>query len=1134
MTCLRIVRSLVVYAFLATIVASCAGTITPEEKEHAARLFSAGCGLMAESHFAGAQVLFDSARALDPTESCYWVAAGQARMNQANYDTANALFEKAVEIDSTRREAWFAIGFLALRQARNEDAIRALERCLDDAAALYLAGTAYARMDRYADAERLYARSVEVDPQFISAYYAYGQLLQRLGKDRDARPLLERFSYLRDNGGTSIDLGGDIGTHKQGRMADIPVPERFFFTPDVGASPMKITASSVRFAGRLSVSPGKWVAARACDLDGDGADELLAASEDAVRVWRIAAEDSGFVCSDITPQFSFPGISGTGGRIRDLALGDVGRDGFKDVLIVREKRSTLWVRDPSSNRFVLLRDDLPGAMTGILTDLDHDSYLDIVLGTGTASSPQIIFLRNTGASTFSDNTDSSGLRAETLESHFRGRGPVASIRAADLDRDWDTDLLVTFAAGEPVVLKNQHDGRFGRVADSLDAVSLPRSTVGEHVFWSEVGDVVGDGWLDVVIAGTKGVISITPARAGQAIQISPNVAPSLYSGLGMMELQDIDLDGDLDVLASGFSEETGVFLKVFENRGDGKNWTPVDVPTPATRVPEGRVVGLEPFCFGKPEQLAVLALSGTGVPVVVRAAPRGKLIRMVLDGGRSSRDGLGAVVDVAQGSHWQRRVLSDGGAGQSGCMLAIGLREDTPVDLVRVTWTSGIRQSVPDTALSDADCRLVVVEKPGETSSCPFVYTWNGREFEFIADALGGGVIGVVTVPPSTYHQPDPDEYIRIRGDQLKPQNGKLRLRVAEVLNEASIIDQLALYAVRHFPGEEVYTTERMNMVEPPPTFGIWRIRNAHPIRSARTDMGGDATALLESLDRRYVHPGKQLPYAGFGVPHTLELDLGDQPLGKPIVLLMDGWTSFWNSTSIAEAARDGVGFIPMRIDVREGDNWRTIVPDMGIPAGKPKTIVTDLTGKVPRGSSRIRLVTNMLVFWDRARVSNDATLVPTNEGMERLPLVSSELQYLGYPKAVSPDGIEPYTYVYADCGQKSPWGTLPGYFTRYGDVGQLLSAADDRYVVMNHGDEIALEFRAGNDRRAGSETDYFLFLFGYMKEMVARDSLLSQLEPLPFRGMSYPYSGASPVAQDEDYRAYRAAYQTRRLGHAN
>ncbi len=1093
-----------------------------------------GCGFMAESHFSEAQTLFDSACALDPTEACYWVAAGQARMNQANYDTARALFEKAVGIDSTRREGWFALGFLALRQARNDDALRALEHCPDDAAALYLAGTAYARMEKDADAERLYARSIEADPQFISAYYAYAQLLQRMGKDRDARPLLERFSYLKDNGGTSIDLGGDIGTHKQGRLADIPVPERFFSAPDRNASPMRITASSVRFAGQLSPSSGNWVAVRALDLDGDGADELLAASKDAVRVWRIAAEDSGFVCTDITPQFSFPAISAIGGNIRDLALGDVGRDGFKDILIVREQRSVLWAWDPSSNRFVVLRDDLPGAVTGIMTDVDHDSFLDIVLGAGTTSSPRIIFLRNTGASTFIDNTDSSGLGAEVLESHFGGRGPVVSIRAADVDRDWDTDLLVTFTAGEPAVLRNQHDGRFGCVANRLDAVSLSGLTVGEAVFWSEIGDVVGDGWLDVVTAGRKGVISFTPARAGQAVQISPNLAPSLHSRFGVMRLEDIDLDGDLDVLASGFSEETGAFLKVFENRGGGQNWIPVDVPCPATRIPEDHAVGLEPFCYGTPEQLAVLALYGKGAPVVVRAEPRGKLVRIALDGGRSSRDGLGAVVDVAQGSHWQRRVLSDRGAGQSGCTLAIGLHEGTQVDLVRITWTSGIRQSVPDTALSIADSRLVVVEKPGETSSCPFVYTWNGREFEFIADALGGGVIGVVTVPPSTFHQPDPDEYIRIRGDQLRPQNGRLRLRVAEVLNEASIIDQLALYAIRRSPGEEVYTTERMNMVEPPPTFGIWRIRNARRIRSAKTDGGTDVTGLLESLDRRYVHPGRQLPYTGFGVPHTLELDLGTQPEGKPVILIMDGWTSFWNSTSIAEAARDGVEFIPMRIEAYAGDRWCTILRDMGIPAGKPKTVVTDLTGILPSGSSKIRLVTNLLVFWDRARVSNDGTFSGSTDGMERLPLLSSELRRLGYPRAVSPDGIEPYTYVYADRTQKPPWATLPGYFTRYGDVGQLLSVADNRYVVMNHGDEIALEFQAGNDPHPGVETDYFLFLFGYMKEMVARDSLLSQLEPLPFRGMSYPNSGMSPVAMSDEYRLYRETYQTRRLSNSD
>ena len=49
-------------------------------------------------------------------------------------------------------------------------------------------------------------------------------------------------------------------------------------------------------------------------------------------------------------------------------------------------------------------------------------------------------------------------------------------------------------------------------------------------------------------------------------------------------------------------------------------------------------------------------------------------------------------------------------------------------------------------------------------------------------------------------------------------------------------------------------------------------------------------------------------------------------------------------------------------------------------------------------------------------------------------------------------------------------WRDLEGYYTRYGDVRELLAAMDDRYVIMNAGDEITLRFpRSPLPSRLGS-----------------------------------------------------------------
>ena len=60
-----------------------------------------------------------------------------------------------------------------------------------------------------------------------------------------------------------------------------------------------------------------------------------------------------------------------------------------------------------------------------------------------------------------------------------------------------------------------------------------------------------------------------------------------------------------------------------------------------------------------------------------------------------------------------------------------------------------------------------VEELDRKPSSCPFLFTWNGERFEFVTDFLGGGEMGT-WLAPGVFNRPDPVEYVRIRGDQLR------------------------------------------------------------------------------------------------------------------------------------------------------------------------------------------------------------------------------------------------------------------------------------------------------------------------------------------------------------------------------
>ena len=50
---------------------------------------------------------------------------------------------------------------------------------------------------------------------------------------------------------------------------------------------------------------------------------------------------------------------------------------------------------------------------------------------------------------------------------------------------------------------------------------------------------------------------------------------------------------------------------------------------------------------------------------------------------------------------------------------------------------------------------------------------------------------------------------------------------------------------------------------------------------------------------------------------------------------------------------------------------WKRVVDDMGFPAGLPRTITVDLTGKLPPGTRKIRITTNLQIYWDQILVDN-------------------------------------------------------------------------------------------------------------------------------------------------------------------
>ena len=440
-------------------------------------------------------------------------------------------------------------------------------------------------------------------------------------------------------------------------------------------------------------------------------------------------------------------------------------------------------------------------------------------------------------------------------------------------------------------------------------------------------------------------------------------------------------------------------------------------------------------------------------------------------------------------------------------------------------WPAGIVQAETEIAQPDAPVTLKITELDRKPSSCPFLYTWNGEQFEFVTDFMGGGEMGYWEAPGVRNH-PDPDEYVRIRDGQLKERDGRYELRVTNELEEALYVDRFQLIAIDHPSDTEVYPNE--GMTDPPRPFKLFTTRNAHAPKSAIDDRGRDVTDRIAKLDRQYPDDFELYKTRGYAGTHTLTLDLSEPSKGRTL-LLLTGWTDYAFSSDNLAAAQSGMSLKAPELQVKDArGQWRTAIADIGIPVGRPQTIVVDLTDKLPTRSGEVRIVTNMRIYWDQILV--DTSSSATVE-MTRMNPATADLHWRGFSAEVSPDGREPFTYAYDRVTLSSPWKVMPGRYTREGDVRELLARSDDMFVISRPGDEISLSFDATKLRPipAGWRRTFLLYADGFSKEMDINSASPDLVAPLPFHAMkSYPYAEGESYPMTRTHLAYIERYNTR------
>jgi hypothetical protein len=259
-----------------------------------------------------------------------------------------------------------------------------------------------------------------------------------------------------------------------------------------------------------------------------------------------------------------------------------------------------------------------------------------------------------------------------------------------------------------------------------------------------------------------------------------------------------------------------------------------------------------------------------------------------------------------------------------------------------------------------------------------------------------------------------------------------------------------------------------------------------------------------------------------------MTLDLSGIPETHTL-LLLTGWTDYAFSSDNVAAHQRGLSLEPPVLETRdESGIWRTALADVGIPVGRPQTIVWDLKNR--SAGRMLRLRTNMRIYWDRIALAAPAGITLEREP---LPRVSASLDERGFSAEASVDGRPPYAYDYERVSWPSPWKLMPGRYTRTGDVSRLVGETDDLFVVARPGDAVSLAFDASGLRAtpAGWVRTFLLVGDGFSKEMDIHSASPDVAAPLPFHGMpSYPYPAEAAFVALRRNARLQQSYDTRRI----
>lgn len=870
------------------------------------------------------------------------------------------------------------------------------------------------------------------------------------------------------------------------------------------------------FASEDENQPRHATAIASSDYDGDGDIDIYLSSWDSnSSVFKsYLLNDKMGRFEDVAPK---AGIKESE-YFTSAEFADYNNDGFPDLFLISETSARLYqnngngtFNDITSKAF---RTSLKGGNMSLSADYDHDGDLDIFI----ADKSYDHLYRNNADGTFEEQSEKMGLAGEQTNS--------TDAVFLDFDEDGDLDLFVASENGSNALYSNQREGLF------KDAAPQAGLLTGTGTSAASAGDYNNDGFLDLFIASSENLHNglYQNLRNGT---FKKSALPDELSAAGNniriydVAFFDFDNDGFIDLLFAGEPKETdGKGVLIFHN--DGKGSFEDATSLLPDHIKSARQVAV--FDYNDDGDLDI-ALAGLRSGVCLLRNNGGNIghyIKMKLVGLRAGSAknnyfGIGAKVELRAGELYQSKIVTDPN-------IHFGIGSRSKADVIRITWTNGVPQN-----MFFPGANQDLVEAQMLKGSCPFLYAWNGSEYQFVKDILWRSALGMpmgIMGGTRTYGFADAsDDYIKIDGEYLKEKDGNYSIQLTDELWETIYIDKLELLAVDHPDSVDIFVDEKFS--PPPfPELKIYTVAQKQLPVSATDLNGNNQLEYIISKDDKYLSDFMPDKYQGITEMQELTLDFGEISKSENLFLFLQGWI-FPTDASInfALSQSDALKVVSPAIQVQnKNGEWVTVVDNLGFPMGKDKTVIADLSGKFAPGRLKIRIRTNMEIYWDHIFISYCISDIPVK--LNYADPVYADLHYRGFSHSYRKGGrYGPHWFDYSKVEPGPKWRDLTGNYTRYGDVLPLITGSDNKYIICNAGDETTVRFSATTlpALQSGWKRDFLIRSVGWVKDGDMNTATGNTVLPLPYHGMkAYPPDENDDYPDEPELQKYMQQYNTR------